>query len=166
MTAFTQHQDRVRSGLAALALLLAPAQAATADKAVLLDTHNGYRAALGITPLTWSAALARSAQAWAEQLAAGNTFEHSDSAYGENLWAGTAGAYTQADMVTSWGDERRFYRHGVFPDVTSGGVVGHYTQIIWRHTERVGCGLASGGGRDVLVCHYDPAGNWIGQSPY
>jgi len=38
--------------------------------------------------------------------------------------------------------------------------------MIWRQTTQVGCGLASGKGFDVLVCQYNPPGNWMGQSPY
>lgn len=159
-----------RLGSATLLLLLCiTAAAATAREAApdeLLAAHNRYRAALGIAPLAWSGELAASAQAWAQQLAASGRFAHSQTAHGENLWMGTAGAYAQTDMVESWGEERQHYVHGVFPEVIRGGAVGHYTQMIWRRTERVGCGLARGHGRDVLVCHYDPPGNVIGQRAY
>jgi hypothetical protein len=36
---------------------------------------------------------------------------------------------------------------------------GHFSQMIWRDTQRIGCGVAprcSGG--NFLVCHYDPPG--------
>lgn len=137
-----------------------------AAPAELLAAHNRYRAALKIAPLTWSDELATSARAWAKDLVVRHRFEHSKSPHGENLWMGTAGAYAQTDMVKTWGDEQAEYVHGVFPRVTKGGVVGHYTQMIWRNTSRVGCGLATGKGVEVLVCHYDPPGNYYGQTPY
>jgi uncharacterized protein YkwD len=137
-----------------------------AAPAELLAAHNRYRAALGIAPLAWSGELAASAAAWAQQLVAKGRFEHSQVPHGENLWLGTAGAYTQTSMVDNWGEEQQHYVHGVFPKVTKGGVVGHYTQMVWRNTTRVGCGLATGKGVEVLVCHYDPPGNYHGQTPY
>lgn len=36
---------------------------------------------------------------------------------------------------------------------------GHFTQIVWRSTTAVGCGVADCGGRgQFLVCQYNPAG--------
>ncbi len=40
---------------------------------------------------------------------------------------------------------------------------GHFTQMVWRSTQRIGCGVqprCSGG--NFLVCHYDPPGGWPG----
>jgi hypothetical protein len=44
----------------------------------------------------------------------------------------------------------------------------HYTQMVWRDTKEVGCGIERGGGHPfmVLVCRYSPPGNWEGQKPY
>jgi hypothetical protein len=44
--------------------------------------------------------------------------------------------------------------------------VGHYTQMIWRTTARIGCGLAEGTNSQVLVCRYAPPGNICGHSPF
>lgn len=148
------------------AMAITPALAEPLSPDALLARHNHYRQELKLEPLVWSETLAQSAQAWADQLAATGSFKHSTTPYGENLWMGTAGAYAQADMVDSWGREKQHYAHGVFPNVTTGGVVGHYTQIVWRNTRQVGCGLATGKGSDVLVCQYDPPGNWRGETPY
>ena len=43
---------------------------------------------------------------------------------------------------------------------------GHYTQVVWRKSLRVGCGMATCGATEVWVCNYDPAGNWDGERPY
>ncbi|MDQ8037211.1 MAG: CAP domain-containing protein [Pedobacter sp.] len=150
--------------LAGMLPLLAAAQ--TPDSKLLVDSHNHYRQELELPPLVWSDELAASAQAWAEQLAQTKKFRHSDTRHGENLWMGTAGAYSQKDMVDNWGSEKQFYVHETYLKVPPSGVVGHYTQIIWRNTSKVGCGLATFSGQEILVCHYDPPGNWIGQSPY
>jgi hypothetical protein len=65
-------------------------------------------------------------------------------------------------MVGGWASERKVYQPGVFPIVSRTGKwedVGHYTQIIWPTTQRVGCALATNARSDYLVCRYWPAGN-------
>jgi pathogenesis-related protein 1 len=154
------------SALAVALLLAAPAFAATLDPDTIVAAHNQYRAEVSVPPLVWSAEVAASAQAWADQLASTRSFHHSNSRYGENIWAGTAGAYSLDEMVTSWGDEKANFEYGTRSNSRNGGVVGHYTQIIWRNSTEVGCGLASGGGTDYFVCQYNPPGNYVGQQPY
>lgn len=146
--------------------LTGPVLAAPVSPETLLAAHNRERAALSLPPLAWSIDLAAGAQAWADRIAESGNFNHSSGNYGENLWGGTANAYSQTQMVQSWADEKAYFKEGTFPDVTTGGVVGHYTQIIWRNTTEVGCGLATGDGMDYLVCRYNPAGNYLGQKPY
>jgi hypothetical protein len=137
--------------------------------AEILSVHNRYRDEVGVPALTWSSQLASNAQGWADNLAArgGNVLEHSQgSGEGENLWLGTSGAFSYDQMVSAWGDEKQYFTGGNFPDVSSTGNwadVGHYTQMIWRDTTSVGCAVSTGGGNDVLVCRYAPAGNYIGQ---
>ena len=41
------------------------------------------------------------------------------------------------------------------------GVVGHYTQVVWTSSVRLGCGISglpSGG--TMVVCQYGPGGNY------
>lgn len=69
-------------------------------------------------------------------------------------------------MAGGWVDEKRMFRAGIFPEVSSTGRwsdVAHYTQIIWRGTARVGCAIHQGEAWDVLVCRYLPPGNVVGQ---
>ena len=84
---------------------------------------------------------------------------------GESLWIGTRGFFGPEDMIGGFLSEKRFFRPGTFPEVSSTGRwedVGHYTQIIWPTTQAVGCALEQGKGNDVLVCRYWPAGNYFG----
>jgi hypothetical protein len=159
-----------------LALMAAPAFATPSApvRAELLAAHNAERAPLGLPPLTWNEDLAVQAQAWADHLVGLGALQHSANeqrpGQGENLWMGTAGYYSPAQMVGSWADEKADFSYGVFPDgVAPGGdwrKVGHYTQMVWRSTTEVGCAIATGGGWDYLVCRYSPPGNWMGQKPY
>ena len=159
---------------AAIALLALPARAAAPGTAPqsfegrLLAAHNGERTVHGIAPLTWSPALARQAAVWAQYLAQRGAFQHAPDRHGagENLWTGTEGYFSPEAMIGGFLDEGYKFHPGRFPDVSATGRwtdVGHYSQLIWPETHELGCALASGQGRDVLVCRYFPAGNVIGQ---
>lgn len=133
----------------------------------IMDAHNRYRAEVGVLSLQWSDSLAASAQQWANHLAATGAFEHSGVA--ENLAQGSTGSFSVTQLVEMWSSEKQYFVNGTFPDVSNTGNwqdAGHYTQMVWRNTTEVGCGLASGNGNDVLVCHYNPAGNVIGQGVF
>ena len=139
----------------------------------LLASHNAERAAMGVPPLAWNDKLATEARGWADQLAATGRFEHSPdepgkSPEGENLWAGTPRAYSPEAMVGLWVSEKKDYRPGVFPNNSRSGdieQVGHYTQLIWRGSDQVGCATAVGRDEEFLVCRYSGAGNVYGQRP-
>lgn len=144
-----------------------PALAQLADFATrVLAVHNRERARIGVPPQIWDATLAEHAQAWANQLARTGQMRHaSGTGEGENLWAGSAGGYPPEEMVGSWLGEGANFKPGKFPAVArnpQGGAVGHYTQMIWRQSTRLGCAVATGSGNDYLVCRYAPAGNMVG----
>lgn len=137
----------------------------------ILQHHNTYRLALQLPALEWSPALASDAFAWAKHLADIDKGQHEQAIIGkegENLWWGTANAFSFGDMVEAWIGERKLFREGVFPDcrVNRSAVVGHYTQVVWRNTQSVGCALVGNGRNDYLVCRYSPPGNIVGQRPY
>lgn len=123
---------------------------------IALDTHNRLRAKHCVPPLAWSARLAATAQQWAN----GCEFSHSNNGLGENLAMGTSGAFPPDAQIQSWYDEiaRYNFAAGRF---TSG--TGHFTQVVWRATTELGCGVATCGGEDLLVCNYSPPGNFQGE---
>ena len=142
-----------------------------------LSEHNKERARMGYRALVWDAKLAADARKHAEYMAKTDMFEHADQSannddqgennddQGENMWMGTLGAYSAADMVALWIAERDMFRPGKFPKVTSTHDwtdVGHYTQLIWPDTKRVGCALARNARDEFMVCRYVPAGNVLG----
>ena len=136
------------------------------DKDAILDAHNAYRALAGVPPLVWSEKLAEAAQAHSTKC----IFEHSHQGYGENLIMGNYN--TPDDLVrgvTMWYGEICYY------DFSKPGFsmsTGHYSQQLWKATRSIGCGFTycvngvrpfnkySAG---IMVCEYDPPGNYIGQ---
>jgi len=139
----------------------------------LLAAHNNERGRLGVPALEWDNSLAADARVWADELAATGRFEHSPDdpdrpLQGENLWAGTPRAFSPEAMVGLWRAEKSDYRPGIFPNNSRSGdveKVGHYTQLIWRESRRVGCATAVGRYEEFLVCRYSEAGNVTGQRP-
>jgi hypothetical protein len=136
--------------------------------------HNEVRATVDVPPLTWDAELAAVAQAWADQCQSsdGRILDHnagrSDSYpgyVGENIYA-SSGTARPGDAVDAWAGEAADYDHDTN---TCSGVCGHYTQLVWADTERVGCGIADCGGirfPSTIVCDYSPGGNINGEPPY
>lgn len=138
--------------------------------------HNKHRAAVGVGPLTYSAPLAASAQLWADRLQADRQcgLQHSTTPHGENLYAiksfgGPTPSASADEVVGSWASEKKDY------DLASNSckpnaVCGHYTQVVWKNSQSVGCGVAAcTDGRSasqVWVCQYDPPGNYVNQRPY
>lgn len=138
--------------------------------AVVLDAHNRERAMVGVAPLSWDPVLTAAAGSYARQLAALGTLRHSPRqarpGQSENLWMGTRSAFPVQEMVASWVSEKSRFRPGIFPAVSRTGNwadVGHYSQMIWPTTTRLGCAIASSARFDVLVCRYAPAGNIDGR---
>jgi uncharacterized protein YkwD len=133
----------------------------------MIAVHAATRARVGLAPLAWDEALATDAQRWADTLARAGAFRHAaQGAEGENLWMGTRGAFSYAEMAGDWVAERRRL---AMPARAGGGgwdEAGHYTQIVWRDTRRLGCAVSRNARDDVLVCRYWPAGNVAGEIAY
>ena len=123
----------------------------------ILAAHNAVRSRLDLPPLAWSNRLAAHAQEWANTLLARRQFFHRQNPrYGENLFEILGATASPAQVVHEWASEAHDYNHR---SNTCRGVCGHYTQLVWRNTRSVGCGVARRGGREVWVCNYDPPGN-------
>jgi pathogenesis-related protein 1 len=121
-----------------------------------LSAHNSKRAAEGVPGLVWDSGLAAKATNWARYLNSIRSLQHSGS--GENLYSGSSSC---SSAVNAWYNEKPRFPGG---SVSSGGIMsyGHFTQVIWAKTTKLGCGTAG----NFVVCNYEPAGNMLGQSPY
>ncbi len=163
-----------------LALLL-PTLALAGEGSVLdgiTAEHNRVRAAHGVGPLVWDDGLAAFAGQWADQLASsGCDMRHRpDNDYGENLYWGSANRWSDGRVelqavgaervVGAWAAEERDYDYSA-NRCASGKQCGHYTQVVWAHSARLGCARAVCADQSqVWVCNYDPPGNYVGVKPY
>ena len=104
---------------------------------------------------------------WAAELARTGSFEHdpSNEDHGENLWMGTCGAFSLDHMIEGWSEEKAQLRRLSSWD-RDHHAVGHYTQMVWKDTARVGCAMGRNREDEFLVCRYSPPGNVLGESPY
>jgi len=141
-------------------------------------THNTIRNQLGIAPLVWSDSLAEYARARAIKLAKqGCRMRHGSSGrYGENLYWASAVRWSNGKrqvqeinarhVTDSWAQEGKDYNLQT-KKCRNGAICGHYTQMIWKNSKELGCGMAVCADKgQIWVCNYNPPGNFIGQAPY
>lgn len=132
-----------------------------------LHAHNVYRCVSGLKLLEWDSKAFATARRWAQRAPIGR-LEHSPEdqrkgpggvTYGENVAIGDW--LEPGQVVARWYAEIRNTKGGQVPRPHHQAGLGHYTQIVWRKTERVACSLAQN--RHVAVCHYFPPGNLRGR---
>ncbi|GMH17821.1 hypothetical protein Nepgr_019662 [Nepenthes gracilis] len=131
-----------------------------------LAPQNAARRALRLPPLRWDRKLEAYAQWWGNQRRYDCSMLHSNGPYGENIFWGAGDGWTPRQAVAGWLSERRFYDYS--SNTCRAVDCGHYTQIIWRATMRVGCAKVTcfAGAGTLFICDYDPPGNFSGERPY
>ncbi|XP_033882502.2 GLIPR1-like protein 1 [Acipenser ruthenus] len=128
--------------------------------------------------MTWDEALAKTAKAWAR------TCQFSHNIYlkqagkvhptftpvGENIWVGApSSTFSVSAAIENWYGEVKDYRYS---DRSCSRVCGHYTQVVWAKSYKVGCavhicpsgitGFNTNSIPDptIFVCNYGDAGNF------
>lgn len=145
------------------------------DAIATLAAHNDARAARQTPPLVWDASLASGAASWSAKLAEAKCTADSSvgdaanvAGYGESVYAVSGGKWansTCTDAVMAWVAESAGYDNAAgSPSQLLPSAVGHFTQVVWRATSRVGCGVAAGTAPGaapckVVTCRYVVPGN-------
>ena len=131
-----------------------------------LRMHNKYREAHHAPEIKLNKELCEIAQKYADHLVEINVMQHSHArfkgtAMGENLYCCSGFKPDGGMPVTSWYDEMKDYdfKNGR----SKGGVIGHFTQVVWKDSQYVGMGISGKNNQYFVVANYFPAGNWDGQ---
>lgn len=149
-----------------MSLALLPSSSAQNSIKDYLDAHNAARSQVGVGPMRWDNQLAAYALDYAnKQKAACPNLVHSKGPHGENLAAGT-GAFSGKRAVDMWVAEKQYYHNS--SNSCRGGVCGHYTQVVWRNSVRLGCARVQCNNNRwwYVICTYSPRGNIAGQRPF
>ncbi|OTF75628.1 hypothetical protein BLA29_009335 [Euroglyphus maynei] len=133
-----------------------------------LNRHNYYRAKHGVPNLVLSKQvitfkLCEYAQEWANNLAKSNAMKHrTDKKHGENIYmkGGTNVTIHGNDAVDAWYDEIHQYNFNS-PGFKPG--IGHFTQVVWKGSKKLGIAFAKKGSSIFVVANYDPPGNFQGE---
>ena len=138
----------------------------------LVSLHNTLRTKHRVGKLTKLQAIATMAQKTATNCAKIKTLQHSQDKYnnqpvGQNLYVKT-NAPSANDVMQGWYyKEEPNYNYSTGKS-KNGGVIGHFTQVVWKSMTQIGCAVATGTylayqNSYYVCCNYFPAGNYIGQ---
>jgi len=141
--------------------------------------HNKFRESHCVGKLTNDRYLADYARDWALWLRENNQckiahrfeFEQDYLGYGENIYYAADSDRNKlkymhgARPVKKWYNESKKYSYDN-PRVTGQPQVGHFTQTVWNDSKRIGCSRIycspkNGQHRVIVVCNYDPPGNFV-----
>ncbi|XP_025739238.1 glioma pathogenesis-related protein 1 isoform X1 [Callorhinus ursinus] len=112
--------------------------------------HNKFRSEVNPTAsamlyMTWDPALARIAKEWGKNCRfAHNGQLHSKKLHpnftfvGENIWTGSVSIFSVSSAITDWHSEIQDYD---FETQKCTKVCGHYTQVVWADSYKVGCAV-------------------------
>ncbi|CAG0882447.1 unnamed protein product [Cyprideis torosa] len=137
---------------------------------LILEQHNKYRLRHSSPPLILDQGINDFAQDWANELAARNQLAHrTENSYGENLyfyWSLNRDSVPPEKAVESWYREikayEKYYKTG--PPARLIPEVGHFTQVVWAASRRLGVGRAqANNGAWYVVANYDPRGNYLNE---
>eukprot|EP00877_Chromochloris_zofingiensis_P011421 jgi/Chrzof1/6532/Cz19g00040.t1 len=127
-------------------------------------------------PLAWDNGLAAVSQQHANLCSWRHSTPEERRNKGENMyWSwgypeATAGLRATRSWVREW-EDYDFKKNNGEPK-RRGDLVGHFTQVVWMDTRKVGCahkrcpsmkGVTGYKFVDYVVCQYDPPGNWADQ---
>ncbi|KAD5960802.1 hypothetical protein E3N88_12274 [Mikania micrantha] len=129
------------------------------DDKEFLEAHNKARIQAGMPPFTYDQTLAKYANKHALSHARDCALKHSDGPYGENLFWGNAAKslkWSPKDAVYAWMKEQKYYNKKT-NTCMPGQKCGHYTQIMWRDTKKIGCARCNCNDKrldDITLKHY------------
>lgn len=137
-----------------------------------LEAHNQARASVGVGPLKWSETLANATGRVVryQRDKMGCRFaELNDIKFGANQFfgGGSSSGWTPRMAVDKWVGEKKYYNY-TSNTCAANEKCGTYTQVVWRNSTELGCSQANCVKEmaSLIVCFYNPPGNYVGERPY
>lgn len=138
-----------------------------------VEAHNQARAAVGVGPLQWSETLANATGRVVRYQRIKTRCQFAElegNKYGANQFLGggaPASTWTPRVVVDGWVENKKYYNYAnnsCLPDK----MCGTYTQVVWRNSTELGCAQATclKEMTTLVVCFYNPPGNYVGERPY
>lgn len=137
----------------------------------ILKLHNDARARHQVGPLSWDNKLAEFALNHARKCVWGHSSNRSKiSSNGKDAGENIATGSDVTGSMKMFMDEEKNYNYAT--GASKGGVIGHFTQIVWKGSTSVGCAEYDCGkypqpaGRawnKYIVCEYSDPGNFGGR---
>ncbi|CAD0024323.1 unnamed protein product [Aureobasidium pullulans] len=155
----------------------APAGKATTYQQRVVDHHNVHRANHSAPALTWDTDLANTAAKIAATCVYAHSMDVNGGGYGQNIAAGVEANNVSAVITELFYNGEVGYFNNLYgqanPDMTNFEKWGHFSQLVWKGTTKVGCATqyCSGGLANVgqyvsphfTVCNYGSPGNYAGE---
>ena len=126
----------------------------------ILTRHNYYRKKHQVGKLSRDSKLEKIAQNAADIMKSNNNWYFTEEKY--------KGQYIGQNLFWSWGIDYGYgivdtwYNDGLIYDFNNQGwysLTAFFTQLIWKSTKKLGCGVGCNGNECYGICVYYPAGN-------
>ena len=138
----------------------------------LISQHNTLRKKHRAGNLIKLTEIEEYAQATAKMNAQKGSLIHTREYYngqpvGQNLYV-SSWAPSADNILNGWYTSEIVHYDYTTGKSKDGGVVGHFTQVVWKSSAKIGCAYAVGAWGSYsnsyfVCCNYYPAGNYIGQ---
>uniref|UniRef100_A0A3Q3E836 ShKT domain-containing protein n=1 Tax=Labrus bergylta TaxID=56723 RepID=A0A3Q3E836_9LABR len=128
----------------------------------IVDLHNAFRRAVQptasnmlmmVSPASYSS-IKMNQKIFVDELLLGYEC-------GENMFY-SAVPYSWTEVINAWHAEVQLYQ---YPEGAT-NLTGHYTQVVWFSSYKVGCGVALCNDVYLYACQYYRAGNFMNSEPY
>ena len=124
-----------------------------------VKTHNILRACHNAPPLLPNCEIMKISQDYAETMPSGHSGTRFHGEWmGENLFWSWGMNLNGAFAVKDWYSEISNYNFNTHS--SNGGVIGHFTQVVWKSSLEVGIGYYCQGTQCCVVGNYFPGGNY------
>ncbi len=132
---------------------------------------NQHRVEHGVPPVELDQELVNYAKSRAEHIADKGALVHDGTGgYGENLYKSSSSEPVQVPATAAsdaWYDEIKYYNYETFATNDPKKAIGHFTQLVWKGSAKIGagrvCGSADNTWHDTYIAvNFSAAGNMTG----